>query len=53
MARKNKADASNPAKTAAKGAAAYYGIKKLFKAAFIVASVAAVTKVLRGNRAAT
>lgn len=38
-------------KGAAKGAAAYLAIKKLFKGAFIVATVAAVGKVLKGNRA--
>jgi hypothetical protein len=49
---KNKRDSNgSPAKTAAKGAAAYYAIKKLFKGAFVVAGVAAVAKVLRGDRA--
>lgn len=52
MAKRKKADDSSPAKTAAKGAAAFYAVKKLFKGAFIVAGVAAVAKVLRGNRGA-
>lgn len=38
-------------KTAAKGAGAYYAIKKLLKGAFVIGAVAAVGKVLRGNRA--
>ena len=42
---------SNTAKTAAKGAAAYYALKKVFKGAFAIAAVAAVGKVLKGNRA--
>lgn len=46
-----KADKSSKAKGAAKGAAAYYALKKLFKGAFAVAAVAAVGKVLKGNRA--
>lgn len=43
--------ADSKAKGAAKGAAAYYAVKKLFKGAFLVAAVAAVGKVLRGDRA--
>ena len=42
---------SSTPKKAAKGAAAYFAGKKLFKGAFLVAAVAAVGKVLRGNRA--
>lgn len=42
--------AKSTAKGAAKGAAAYYAVKKLFKGAFAVAAVAAVGKVLRGDR---
>lgn len=42
---------SSAPKKAAKGAAVYYGLKKLGKGAFLVAAVAAVGKVLRGNRA--
>ena len=38
------------AKTAAKGAAAYYAVKKLIKGALAVAGVAAVVKVLKGDR---
>jgi hypothetical protein len=38
------------AKTAAKTGVAYVALKKLFKGAFAVAAVAAVGKVLRGNR---
>jgi len=38
------------AKTAAKGAAAYYAVKKLVKGALAVAGVAAVVKVLKGDR---
>lgn len=38
------------AKGAAKGAAAYYAVKKLIKGAFAIAAVAAVGKVLRGDR---
>jgi hypothetical protein len=44
--------ASDKAKGAAKGAAAFYAVKKLFKGAFVVAAVAAVGKVLRGDRTA-
>ena len=47
---KDTADSSK-VKGAAKGAVAYMAIKKLFKGAFIVATVAAVGKVLKGNRA--
>lgn len=43
--------AKSTAKTAAKGAAGIYAVKKLFKGAFVVAAVAAVGKVLRGDRA--
>lgn len=39
------------AKTAGKAAAVYYAGKKLLKGAFLVGAVAAVGKVLRGNRA--
>lgn len=42
--------AKSKAKGAAKGAAAYYGVKKLFKGAFAVAAIAAVGKVLKGDR---
>ena len=52
MARKKKSDDS-AVKTAAKGAGALYAIKKLFKGAFIVAGIAAVTKLVKGNRATT
>ena len=45
-----KADKST-AKTAAKAGAGLFAIKKLFKGAFLIATVAAVGKVLRGNRA--
>lgn len=38
------------AKTAAKGAAVYYAAKKLVKGAFLIGAVAAVGKVLRGDR---
>lgn len=41
---------NSKAKTAAKGAAAYYALKKVFKGAFVVAAVAAVGKVLKGDR---
>lgn len=41
---------SSKAKGAAKGAAAYYALKKIFKGAFAIAAVAAVGKVLKGNR---
>lgn len=41
---------TSTAKTAAKGAAAYYAVKKLFKGAFAIAAVAAVGKVLKGDR---
>lgn len=51
MPRTSRESSNAPAK-AAKGAAAYYAIKKLFKGAFVVAAVAAVAKVLRGERAA-
>jgi hypothetical protein len=50
MAKKNSTDSSAP-KKAAKGAAAYYAIKKLAKGVFLVGAVAAVGKVLRGSRA--
>ncbi len=40
----------SPAKTAAKGAAALYAAKKLVKGAFVLSAVAAIAKVLRGNR---
>lgn len=43
-------DSSAPKKVA-KGAAVYYAGKKLFKGAFLIAAVAAVGKVLRGDRA--
>lgn len=39
------------AKTAGKAAAAYYAVKKLAKGALVIGAVAAVGKVLRGNRA--
>ncbi|HVM20427.1 MAG TPA: hypothetical protein VM307_10745 [Egibacteraceae bacterium] len=42
---------TSPAKTAAKGAAVYYGVKKLLKGVFLAGAVAAVAKVLRGNKA--
>lgn len=51
MGKRKKDKDSSKAKTAAKGAAVYYGAKKLFKGAFVVAGVAAVAKILRGNRA--
>ena len=50
MARKNKKEDSK-VKTAAKGAGAFYAIKKLFKGAFIVGAIAAVTKIVKGNKA--
>ena len=49
MARNKVEETSTPAKVA-KGAAAYYAVKKIFKGAFLVATVAAVGKVLTGNR---
>jgi hypothetical protein len=51
MARKKSDDST--VKTAAKGAGAFYAIKKLFKGAFIVAGIAAVTKIVRGKSATT
>ena len=42
---------SSKVKGAAKGAAAYLALKKLFKGAFAIAAVAAVGKVLKGDRA--
>lgn len=42
---------SSAPKKAAKGAAVYYAGKKVLKGAFLVGAVAAVGKVLRGNRA--
>jgi hypothetical protein len=51
MPRTSREDGSSAPAKVAKGAAAYYAIKKLFKGAFVVAGVAAVAKVLRGDRA--
>ena len=48
MGKKN----SSAPKKVAKGATAYYAVKKLFKGAFLVAAVAAVGKVLRSGRTA-
>ena len=42
---------SEKVKGAAKGAAAFLALKKLTKGAFAIAAVAAVGKVLRGDRA--
>lgn len=42
--------AKSKAKGAAKGAAIYYAMKKLTKGALAVAAVAAIGKVLRGDR---
>jgi hypothetical protein len=43
-------DASSAPKKVAKGAAVYFAVKKLVKGAFVVGAVAAVAKVLRGDR---
>ena len=48
MGRKNKD--SNKVKGAAKAGVAYMALKKLTKGAFAVAAVAAVGKVLKGDR---
>lgn len=42
---------NSKAKKAAKGAAVYYGAKKLLKGVFLLGAVAAVGKVLKGGRA--
>lgn len=47
---KGSGDKGSKAKTAAKGAAVYYGVKKLVKGTLAVAGVAAIVKVLRGER---
>ena len=44
------ADGGSKAKTAAKGAAVYYAVKKLVKGTLAVAGIAAIVKVLRGDQ---
>ena len=49
MAKKT-AENQSTAKGVAKGAAAYFAVKKIFKGLFAIAAVAAIGKVLAGNR---
>ncbi len=44
-------DKGSKAKTAAKGAALYYTVKKVVKAGLVFAGLAAAVKVLKGDRA--